>query len=600
MIQRENIGRYGGKYRVLGLGRGMSEDDCGKVAVAACEEAIDAYWRKQNASRPIGEPCRLLDDRDRCPAQGGYRAGPIASAEPEPTLATRGEPPLATLVKKLDDDKTRADAVKGIIQFFENAKKRADGDVANANVKTLLDQIVEPMAKAYTDGKLDEKTRNELIRFLADTRDARAGKAWITALGTADDVEWAALGIGDAVYQEAAPALGEAFTKLEAGTPKGSKAGKNVQAAMLALKSPAWKALLLERVGRPLERPAGASDAAKSTAYENELFWQTTSAEVLGELRDASATKSLLKVLLDPAKVDVAPAATLGIVAIGKDAVPVLLDVLAGRDAELVELAKSKAADNGGNAKAYVAAAAVALGEVGRVEAREPLVKALKAADHEANRAALARALTQIAPSPDAVKAFQAAYEKLAPGAKARPALLEASMRFYDPELVPWLLKQVKAAKGPDADVVRAAGLRAAVALTKDAQAPAVGQVVDKFGDGRVKETFRSISRITSICDVAIDCYEAKLVEAEAGDVGVKAAHMLGVLGDAKEAERMIHRLTELKTADARLAALAAADHLGGTAGGLLAEALEKQVRPGLPPEEHAAARRTMLRLRAR
>src|SRR5689334_2645248 len=40
MIQRENIGRYGGKYRVLGLGRGMSEDDCGKMAVAACDEAI--------------------------------------------------------------------------------------------------------------------------------------------------------------------------------------------------------------------------------------------------------------------------------------------------------------------------------------------------------------------------------------------------------------------------------------------------------------------------------------------------------------------------------------------------------------------------------
>jgi hypothetical protein len=368
---------------------------------------------------------------------------------------------------------------------------------------------------------------------------------------------------------------------------------------MLALKSPGWKTLLIERVGRPLEKPAGASDAAKSTAYENELFWQTTSAEVLGELRDVSATKSLLKVLMDPAKVDVAPAAALGIVAIGKEAVPVLLDVLAGKDAELVELAKSKAADNGGNAKGYVAAAAVALGEVGRVEARDALVKALKVADHDANRAALARALTQITPNPDALKAFQAAYEKLAPGAKARPALLAFSVSFYDPALVPWLLKQVKAATGAEADAVRAAGLRAAIALTKDAQAPAVGQVVDKVGDDRSKEAFRAISPLIGSCDVAIDCYETKLVEAQAGTVGAKAAHMLGALGDAKEAERMVHRLADIKTADARLATLAAVDHLAQQGGPTLTE-LEKRMQAGLPAEEHQAARRLMLRLRAR
>jgi hypothetical protein len=605
MTQRDNVGKYAGKFRVLGVGRGVDDGDCGKAAMAACDEAIDAYWRKQNATRPIGEPCRVLEDRDRCPAQTGYRPAPVAAAEPAP--ASRVEPQLPSLLKKLDDDRLRADAVKGIIQFFENAKARAGGDVANANVKTLLDQVIEPMTKAYTDGKLDDKTRIELIRFLADTRDARAGRAWIKALGSSeDDIEWAALGIGTTMYQEGAPALGEAFAKLEAGTPKGSNAAKNVQGAMIALKNPAWKALLLERVARPLEKPAGASDGAKTKAYQNELFWQTTSAEVLGEMRDATAIKALLKVLLDPAKSDVAPAALFGILRIGREAVPVLLDVLAGKDAELVELSKSKAAGNGGNAKAYVAAAAWALGEVGRVEARDALVRTVKAADNDPNRAALARALTTIAPSADATKAFREAYEKLAPGstmalsnAAARPALLDAAAGFYDAELVPWLLKQVKGAKGADAEDVRAAGLRAALALMKGPHAPAVSQTVEKLGAGAAKESFRAVSQLVESCDVAVDCYQTKLAEAESAAVGAKSAYMLGELGDANTAGRLVEKVGQIKTEGARAGALAAIDHLVKDGGATVADALDR-AKEALAPEEQARVRRTAARLRAR
>ena len=322
------------------------------------------------------------------------------------------------------------------------------------------------MTKTYVDGRLDEKTRGELIRFLAETRDARAGRAWIKALASEDDAEWGALGIGGAVYQEGAPALGEAFAKLEAGTPKGSRAAENLHDAMLTLKNPTWTTMLLERLDHPMQKPDAASDSAK-IAYQNELFWQTTSAELVGELHDPAATKTLLKVIMDPAKSDVAPAALLGIVNIGKQAVPFLIDVLDGKNPELTALAKSKAVDNGGNAKTHLAAAALALGEIGRADARDALVRASKTVDHDANRASLALALTELARSADAEKAFQAAYEKLSPGATtafssaaARPRLLDAAARFYDPALVPWLLKQVSAAKGPDADDVRAAGLR--------------------------------------------------------------------------------------------------------------------------------------------
>ena len=292
LVPRDDMHRFEGQYRVLGVGRGIDADDCASAAMLACNEAADAYFRKRNAVRPLGVPCRVLDDRDRCPAAPGSRRPAIAAA-PSPE---RSEPPLVTLVRKLDDDCTRADAVRGIIQFFENAKARANGDVAHADVKALVDRVIEPMTKAYADAQLDDATRGALVRFLAEARDTRAGRAWIKALGSEDDAEWGALGIGATAYREGASALGETFAKLEAGTPKGSKASKNVRAAMIALKDPAWKNLLLERVARPLQKPDGASDTAK-TAYQNEVYWQTTSAEVLGELRDASTTRALVKVL---------------------------------------------------------------------------------------------------------------------------------------------------------------------------------------------------------------------------------------------------------------------------------------------------------------
>jgi hypothetical protein len=599
LVPRDDMHRFEGQYRILGVGRGIDDDDCAGAAMLACNEATDLYYRKRNAVRPIGVPCRVLEDRDRCPgAPGGRRAVVAAAPQPE-----RNEPPLASLVHKLDDDRTRADAVRGIVQFFENAKARANGELGHADVKALVDRVIDPMTKTYADAKLDDATRGALIRFLAETRDARAGRAWIKALGSDDDVEWGALGIGATAYREGAAALGEAFTKLEAGTPKGSKASKSVRTAMLALKDPVWKAILLERVGRSLQKPDGASEAAK-TAYQNEVFWQATSAEVLGELHDGAATRALLKVLLDPAKTEVVPAALAGLLAIGKSAVPALLDVLAGKDTELVAFAKSTAADQGGNAKAYVAAAALALGEIGRADARDALARATRSADHDANRAALALALTKVATSADAEKAFQTTYEKLAPGAMlafsksaARPALLDAAAGFHDASLVPWLLRQIAAAKGADAEEVRAAGLRSALLLMKTTHAPAMRQAVDKLGGETAKEAFGASTRVLESCDAALDCYAAKL-DAPSGNESAKAAAMLGALGETKTASTLVERLPRIPTAEGRRAALAALDHLVRADGAGIADSLEAMENE--LADERGAVHRVVLRLRAR
>jgi hypothetical protein len=209
--------------------------------------------------------------------------------------------------------------------------------------------------------------------------------------------------------------------------------------------------------------------------------------------------------------------------------------------------------------------------------------------------------------SADAKKAFQAAYRKLAPdanvaftGEAARPALLDAASGFYDPELVPWLLAQVKAAKGPDTDEVRAAGLRAAMKLMKRAQVAQVTAAVDAMGTAGAKEAVRVAAKVAEDCDVAVDCQLAKLVGPGAGFARVKAAYMLGIAGNAKTGAAIVERIAAVEGVDARWAAFAAVDHLVWEDTAAVADSLEKLGAREIPEEDKASIRQLTLRLRAR
>src|SRR6185436_12451531 len=94
LTPRGDIGKFGGDYRVMGVGRGVDADDCARAAVQACDDAIDSYWRKQLAVRPLGIPCRLLSENAQCPASGSYDPTAVATAEPK--VAPRSEPPLVS------------------------------------------------------------------------------------------------------------------------------------------------------------------------------------------------------------------------------------------------------------------------------------------------------------------------------------------------------------------------------------------------------------------------------------------------------------------------------------------------------------------------
>lgn len=501
-------------------------------------------------------------------------------------------------VKRLDDPVRRPAAVKRLVQFFNDAMTRANKDREDPRVTELLDKTVEPLTKVYESGNLDERTRIELIQHLADTRDPRAKTAWFKACtdfaqgngATEDDVRWAAPAIAALELEDGAQALADAFVKLQAGTQKGSQAYRNLHDAMMVIKSPSWKPMLLERLNRPLERPDGG-DAAKVTAYQNELFWQTTAAKLLGELRDTSAVKPLFKTLMAPSKADVAGTASSALLKIGKDAVPVLVDILLGKDEEIRDYAVSLSGGNPEQAMAYVSHAAVMLGGIGHPDATGPMLEALSSATSESNRAVIARALTTLPATPETVKAFQATFEKLSPSTmippvfNARALLMEESSRFYDSELVPWILKQVASAKGDESEkgLVQTAGLVSAIKLMNKAQMGEVQKAVEKFGTPIEKEAFTMASEVVSACDDQFACYLSKTQESEAQEqnkqfMGIKAGTMLAVRGEPSQAQAIVDVLPKIRNGAVRFATVMSLNHLVRKDSAPIVAALEKLI----------------------
>ncbi len=547
-----------------------------------------------------------------------------------------------TWVKKLNDPITRPAAIKRLQQFFEDYMTKANKDRNDPNVKALLDKIIAPMTQTYVAGGLDDKTRIELIKFLADTRDPRAKAAWIAACqsfadgkgASEDDVRWVAPAAGAVKLEDVAPALGAAFVKLQAGTQKGSQAYKNVHDAMVAIASPQWKGILIERISRPMSRvsPGERADAAKLTEFQNEQFWQTTSAEILGELRDASAVKPLFKALMNPQKADVAATASVAIVKIGKPAVPILLQILSGQDADVNEYAKSISGGNIEESKAHIRWAAVELGAIGRPETVEPLIKAVETADSDINRTIMARELTKFPATPASLKTFQAVYEKIAPallippGSNARASLVEAASHFYDPQLVPWLLKQIKDAKGTEDEKkeVQASALVTVIKLMKKDQLGGgdgkgkgkdqggdIKAMVDKVGTQVEKDAFKLAADVVNACSDNVGCYLSKAQEAVAQEektqfIGIKAAYMLGILGNAGTAMDIAKQLPKIRHAAVRFSVVSSVDHLAQKDTGPVADALQKVVDADKAKEDRslmmadAPVKEIIHRLRAR
>jgi hypothetical protein len=498
----------------------------------------------------------------------------------------------ATHVKKLDDPATRAQAVSRLIQFYEDKMTQDKGDRKGPQVKPLLELIVKPMTERCAAGDLDDRTNSKLIKFLADTRDPLAEPCLIKTLkdykpdNTEEDVRSAARAVAALKMKSAAGPLMDVFTKIHASKPKAQSTYRDVHDAMVALQDPSWETQLINYLKRPL-------DTKDQNIINDEMFWQITSAELLGHMKSANAVKPLIQMLLSPIKAAGQLDAILALVKIGKPAIAATVALLRGEDKELVDYSKGevlKAAQGDKNAEkgaatAYVATAALILATIGREETAQPLIEALAKAEDNVAKAVMARELTKVPKSAQTIKAFQDTVDKLPialsiPNSRggAREVLLDKAADFYDAGFVPWMLKSVKDMKGEEGDLapIREAALGGMMKIMKQDQISLVEAFANQkttedgkpstVGKGFVKE-LTAAKTLLEACGDKVDCYLGKLTDPamQTDDKqfqGIKSAYMLGVLGDASAKAKIVAALPKISHPAIRFATVSVLDAL--------------------------------------
>ena len=494
-------------------------------------------------------------------------------------------------IDKLDDPKWRPNAVKRLTQFYEDAVTKANNDPNAPEVKALLDKIIDPLIKTYVEHyeNLDTKTRVSLIKLLSDTRDPRAEPALKKAFeefakrprSTKDeaDIKWAVRAAGDLKLPGLAGPVLAAFEKLEAHTMLGGIVYKDYSDAMTQIADKSWTSALIAKLSADIDPPKTKKDRDKIDPYRDQLFWQTTSAQVLGLIKAPEAVEPLMKVLLDPNKGDVATTALLALVKIGKPSVERAIKLLNGEDEQLANYYKAriqKATDAKDPPKEpeHINIAAAILGTAGRAEAVDPMVKALNSDLAAKYKAQLAKELTKLPATPKSIEAFKQTVENMSldetlGGTPALAILAESAGQFYDPSLVDWLLERAEAAKG-DADnkkIFQGAALLTSLKLAKPKQMKQVKSAINRMGTQVEKDMYASAEKVVEACAENAACYLKEMEKSENQEqknqfAGIKAGYMVGIYGDDKVRDELIAALDSIENAGVRFVAAQTIDHL--------------------------------------
>src|SRR5678815_3581769 len=101
---------------------------------------------------------------------------------------------------------------------------------------------------------------------------------------------------------------------------------RDVHDAMMDIADPGWESQLVQMLNHPI------GDKKDTQALRDEVYWQITSAELLGSLKAANAVKPLIKTVLSPAKADIALTSINALIKIGKPAMAPTLSLLKSED----------------------------------------------------------------------------------------------------------------------------------------------------------------------------------------------------------------------------------------------------------------------------
>jgi hypothetical protein len=540
---------------------------------------------------------------------GDLRTFAVVAALVVPAVTVAGcadENDPKTWVKRLDDPAQRAPAIERLANMFEDRMSKANKNREDPQVKAFVDDVVGPMTSQYTAGNLDDKTRKELIKSLGDMRDPRTAPAFSKALGEYDpgrndeDVKYACQSItamtkdGKQLDASLVDSLWGVFAKFRASQAKSFQLVEALHDAVTAVKSLSYGPKAADKLAAPVD--------LKSTDSQRDQiqFWQLTSIQILRDIKYAPGAKPMVKVLLTPEKKDLWATVESALMHMPKDAEPVLISVLNGTDPDLAKMAAAFGED-----KSHLALAADALGWISRPAGRDAVLGMAPKADSDATRQAFGVAIAKF---PEAEKSWPT-YKGLYDGIKgdtdadlmARAALAQASSQFYKPELVDWLVKEIKGAKGDSATALQLPALEAAIKLMTPQSQKTVGDIVtklntemDRIGSQQEKGTARLLksmydgaSAVLAQCQQNASCYATVLGEPiQTGKEGantkaIKAAWMTVIFaGAARDQVRgdLVQRLDKVKNPGARLAVVEAIDRLAPTGDPAAATALEKIV----------------------
>ena len=509
-----------------------------------------------------------------------------------------------TWVKRLDDPAQRANAIKRLTQFYEDGMTKASNDAGAPEIKSLLDTIVEPMAKTYTAGGLDEKTRIDLMKFLAETHDPRTQPAIAKALkdfemGKTDDETRVACDsinfmakAGTKLDQTVIDELWNVFARFQISKAKSERLYHAVQDAVLQVKDPSYAEKAMDKL-----KGTVPPNPSVDIQQDQLMWWQLTSVRILSELKYTKAVKPLIIALLTPTKTSTLGATIqFALLKMAKAAEPELIKVLngGGGDADYANVIKLWADD-----KSWIGVTAEVLAVIGRAPGRDAILAALPTADNDTARTELAQALTQMPNDPRNEPAFLDAYKKLTWDSsdtllgqlKPRIALAQQSAKFYDPKLVTWLLKEMKGAPDYSAKIIQieAESKLMTPDLQDDVAAALANLKKETPADGfaKVQQMFDATSGPLAKCKTDAACYLTVLdepipsVPQTSYYRQVKATWMAVIYGSAHaDATRgeMLKRVDKVKNTGARIALCEAIDELAPKGDPAAADELEKIV----------------------
>lgn len=549
-------------------------------------------------------------------------------------------------IEKLPDAAWKARAIKRLGTFYEDALTKNNKDENAPEVKALVDKLATPMTNIYVNDyeSLDEATREDLIRQLAGFRDARTEPALKKALEEfgkkgrgGKDLKWASRAVRDMKLKSVAPDVLASFKKMKPSTKDGAYY-RDFNEALVAVADPAWAPELVEILNQdfPMLDPT-KKDPNAVNDYKDALYQTVTAVQLLGEAKSAAAVEPLIKIVLDPVRVDAGNEALLALTKIGKPAAELAVQLLEGKLPALQEFQK-KQIQKKGNLQAppagdlHLAPASMILGAIGRPEGVAPLTKAIADAKEDGDKAQFLSALAMMPHTKEVLATFTEGFKDLpedasAAGGNALQTLAEPAALTFDSSLVPTLLERAaELAKQKDANagiVPASTLLLSAIKLMDASQVGKVTAAVKKVSSAANKEPavqmfFKSVvdalenaTAVTQKCGTDAECFlnaakDPANQTQKTQMVAMKAVFSFAQLKGADSVKALVDAMPSFEEGAIRYTAAQAIDHHSPKGNDEAAQALEAIVekRKDSPDKAKVAAdkplRDVSYRLRAR